>query len=701
MPIYLEGSLVADVFNDNLSLEPEVQENKISLGIPEVSDRRSEEGIKERVAEAKFADPEMDETILESSFRNAEDDSLNSIFANKDIARETEARKQIIGELSENPTEDAFNIVGGFDIIQETDRRNSVPKAYGRQLANTTALNSETLQDVMEDSPEVGDEAMDAIEEFSAKASIIRDIVQKTSHKFSEKSLLGKIGSVGATLVPFASWIARNDAVDNAPTVSWLPGNNVKEQIEHIWSLPIEEVGPTLQEAIDDIALFSDFEAMLFAQAFQTYSNSDSFWDNAFGVVDIASVVPVAAGVRIAKGVSKAATKYGPNTKKIANAVGDTAKSAAESVSKKNLFKGVDNVEQIEDILPTLMNIDDVFDNAKNISNAATRKLKEQASVRATEATRLLQNGIDIDVLSASERLALANKEFEHIKKVHTNIKDSVLDSQIVRAEDTPDNVDKLKVEFGKMDGDTFKSEKAAKTWANRYLQFKDFEVKKYGEGFTIEVEKSIKLGDRLDNIKLSLDNNSPDRYMWMRALYSDGYKLALQAVKDRRTVSDLSENLGRIIEHIGEPLTKVGTKKQLNELIDVLENIRDKIHPNGKRKWLDVGEFEDEFKRIHDKFPTENQIDGYVASRQLSDIDYTLRDLTAMKTKHRIGVENWTIKGIDEEFEGIVQDTLPFNSKDFFRAIAIDEDGKIHKIGTNTMGPKKKKEFQELIDGG
>lgn len=486
----------------NPLFETEKQEEKISLGGDNIINPRSEEGIKERVAEAKFADPEMDEAQLDFSFRN-NDNTVETQFATKAAARRAEAQKNLVDALSLNPTPDAIQTIQ--DINTPVDTRNAVNKAYGAQVANSTEMESEVLRDISDQDQESVDVAMDAVEEFSTKASIVRDVVQKAVHRFQNKDLLDKAVSVGATLVPFASWVARNDAVDNAPTVSWLPGNNTKEQIEYIWSLPIEEVGPALQEAVDDIALFSDFEAMIFAQAFLEYSSSEEFMDDMFGVLDVASVVPFVGAAKVAKGVSKSVIKNGPNLPKVFNTVGDTEKAATQIVGK-HLSAGVTDAGKLELTLPTLMNVDEIINSSKNLSSGAIRKLKEQATVRATAGTRLLENGIDINSLNEFERIILAEKEFQNIKKVHTNIKDSVMDSDIIRAENTVDNVDRIEVQFGKLDGSAFKSEKAAKSWAGRYLQFKDFEVVEHGEGFSIKVQKPIKLGDRLEDVKLTSD---------------------------------------------------------------------------------------------------------------------------------------------------------------------------------------------------
>lgn len=689
--------------------ESDVIENPIDFGgVTETT--RSDKGIKEKVAQAQFVDPTINTDIASDAYKNGEDNTLDIKVGSEVERRKLDAKKSILEEAATKGDSESLDLMQGvLQLPNEDYTKNAVVKEYGRKVAETIALDSFTIDEAISQAPEIGYSSIDSLQDWTSKASIVRDIIDQTKKSYEDKTWFGKGLSIAGTIIPFADWWARHNAINDAPTVSMLPGNNLQEQISYLWSLPVDEIGDTLKEAIDEASTFSDLGGLLFAEAFMQYSSSDQFIDNAFGIVDILAVTPIGKLGKTARGVAtttrsaaKAVIEEGANAAKISGRLGDTVKAATETAVKKGtLTKGIHTAEDLGDTLHTIFNPEAVFKGTKNLSGESYRKLIDASTKRGALVSKTIEHGInDISILNDYERGVIAKDVLEDIRKVHPNIKDTQIDHVIIPAEKTPNNVDTLRIVFGKSNGDTFATEKSAKAWASRNLQFKDAEIVQEGDRWVVQKDLSIPAGERLENIKLSTDSQTPDRNWWGRRFYSDSYKLSKDQILDRRSVSDFGEKINQAASNLAEPINRL-SRKSKRQVEDVLEYVRDRIYEDGKRRWLDLQEFEDQFKAMHNRYPTEDQVGAYIAARQINDLDYVLRDLSLMKKKMHLGVEHWTIPGVKEPFEGVQKKTIPWGSEDYFRVTALDPEGKVVATATNISRDVKRAEIDKMIDEG
>ena len=277
---------------DKLDLTETPEHETLDLGVMSI-DVRSEEGAEERAKEAIFAKEDLNPASVRESYLHGDDDRVDASVYPQAAERDRLSKEEYVKSLvASGDVQGASEAIETLSYVS-TDPKGVARREYAKKLANTVASNAWTINEASQEAPEVADAAVDVMEEFSLKTSIARDVVQQYQKKFQDKSLVGKVFSVGAAMIPFASWAFRNNAIDDAGTVSNLPGNNLKEQIQYLWSLPPVEFESALREAVSEVSSLSDFDAQLFAAAFLEYSNSDQFWDNTFGVAEAASVVPV------------------------------------------------------------------------------------------------------------------------------------------------------------------------------------------------------------------------------------------------------------------------------------------------------------------------------------------------------------------------------------------------------------------------
>jgi len=690
---------------------------KIDLGFKDPL-KRSQEGLDERKTVAMIAGTSKGEEEVYRAYKEGEEESIFNEIGQIRQERDNENKKSLLSDAAQYNKELLPDLVEGMANESPTDHSaNSVDKEYARKVTEAVSLGSITLPETLEQEPESAYAQMDALEEFTAKSSIIRDIVDQTRSKFNDNSFFDKSVDTAKTFIPFYSWYQKQNAVENAPTSSFLPGNNLQEQIQYLWALPIDRIGPEFQAAVDSIAESSDLEAMVFADAFIEFSKDDKNLENIFGVLDIGSLVPgtlvFKAGTKVGsklaqksgqtvKSAGKALMENGPDLKHVADTLGNTPVAATETIVDAGIdtAKVITDTKDLDKILPSVYSMSDIFKDVKNVSSSSIRKLKEAAMDRGEMLKQISLNSVGVDVITAAERKLIAQDILEDIKKVHPNLRNSVINTDITPAENTLDNVDTVDILFGKQDGSLFKTEASAKTWIKRNLQFKDAEVKPIGDAFGITYSKPIPAADRLESIELTTDAVTPNSAGgWFRHLQSDGYNGSMQAIKDRRTVSDLSEKMGRVIEAVGEPIQKLSNKGR-QEVEKVLSFTRENVKPDGTRSWLNLDEFVDEFKRLNDKLPTDGQVESYVAARQLNELDYVFRDISLMNRKKRLGVEKFRVGPDVEEFEGIQRKEIPFGDSDFFTVVAM-KDGKALKTASNNTTAKNQEFFKNLIDEG
>lgn len=690
-------------------------ENIIDLDIPQpvetvefpesqaISRVRSNEGVQDKIAMAKFVSEDLDENLLAHQYENNQDHEVDAIVGDKLAKEDMKQKEQLITEMIDMQDPNLGAVVQSMTVPSfEEFSRNAVVKDYARKLTETVAGNSFDFAFEVNNSEkaESAHTALDITERWLQVSSHIRDRVDIENELWNQKTLAGKAGSFAWGLIPILDTYATHDALDGAPTSSIMKGNNIEEQVRWLWLQDPDDIPALLDEAIEDVRSFAgDLAALNYAQLMLTLSSSDKFMENTFGVLDIVTSGLVGGAAKLGKATVSAATRLGPKTSKVASKLGENELSAITHATERNLItEGVNKADDLEPMVPKGSNPQAILGQTDTTAGTSGRKLLEAAHHRQTFIEKALDEGQVLSTLNKTEVVKLAAREFDNIRKFHSKSKDTVIDYDILAAEDTPDNIDKIVVKFGKTDGTGFATEQAAKSFASRWLQFKDPVITQgQGSKYFLEVTKPIKQDEVLDNIEISLDQQTPSRTGFLRALHSDGYIASLDHIKDKRTVSDISELVGRYIEEIGDPIRSMG-KKKFREFDEALQDaiITDKEKGN---TWMSLAEWNDHYKTLHNKAPTFDQQDAYVAYRQMYDFDYSMRELSTLKAKSRLGVENFEVKGIPTSFEGVQKNTIPFGDADYFSVVALDEKGKILVRGTNRSSAKKQKEFQDLLD--
>ncbi len=118
------------------------------------------------------------------------------------------------------------------------------------------------------------------------------------------------VGEHALQFVPFLSWYRMQNALQGAPRGGFLPGNNLRDQIEHYYSLPPEQAAQALDRTIAALRGGTEpgrpsgnpLNAIAFLQVAASPDMSAYSMLNAMGVADIASVIPYGTIGRLARG---------------------------------------------------------------------------------------------------------------------------------------------------------------------------------------------------------------------------------------------------------------------------------------------------------------------------------------------------------------------------------------------------------------
>jgi len=587
-----------------------------------------------------------------------------------------------------------------FDrAIRENDSHSSVFKRGLEQETNSTL------------------DEIDIASNILTRKEVATTKLQDLEGKWQETGLLGTVKEYGQQFVPFLSWYLTQNAVKEAKTDSLLPGNNLKEQVEHLWMLPKDEFERQLTGALENISKVSTLDAIRFAQAIVSYGSSDELLDNVFGVLDIASVTPFSAGAKIAsKGARTAAnalraTSVLPEVKtavrsvlkgtegtsidgvKLAEGVGSIDKAAAVQVQKRaetlaqadTMGKGVD----LRYNVPSIFNPQHITDNAGSFSREQADRIENILKVQGSSLQKAILDPVNVPRLTeAAEQVAIENAKAEILKR-YTSLQDTVLN--VSHKYDQPSNTYWAELQVGTKDGSIFKSGKQASYFAKNIYKLKDSEYRivQQGDGAYLSITKPV--NETLQSVQETLveTNNRTD------LSFANTF---MNVAKYVRSSNELSSqfNLQQRLGVLGGSSEVVGYMKQVSDSIASLPNDSHKrmmgifeanriyVDPTDPAKqgqfFNSLEEFSDFFQTRYGQAPTEQEAAAYFSYKQVNDFDYVVRNLGILRDKAIHGTETFSMKLKDENafvpsFDGVMKETLPTREQPPYRAYVYNTE--------------------------
>lgn len=647
------------------------------------------------------------------------------LLAEKDLLQRQSSKNDILDQIMqsgpENITPEVINIVQGLsdqDMARE-DLGNLLEEKYSEKYVNTavTHLDEDTVDSAMQEDQGASLEMIDRADRMTYKNNIAMTALDSLKRDYEESGWFSKGWDFVERMIPFREWYLKQNVIGadfarDYPLEDIVPGTNLLNQYSYLALTDPKDFNEKFTAAYEYLKERNPQVAMSWVEGFLSYGTSDAILDNIFGVVDVASVLPVSKLGKLGKalrGVVKGGVVNPNNVEKIAAEMGKFEESAVaktfKDINSGDFFQqNIKNIKDLENSIPSITSPLKTLEGTSSLPQEAITRLKEAMVSRSDRIKEIITNPNLIDTLTTEEYGKLAEEARVSLIKDYPSVGRNVID---VRKSDVADigNVYSIDILIGRRDGTLFQSEAQAKTWMSRYVKpkFDEYYIEQVGDGYRGVIRKSIDESRLLDNnFKIELDQTTPKGF-WntnLSVLRSPDYLLSKQNVEARGVSVHTMENLAHSIDELSQPIKNLGTK-EFNELNDLWE-----LNRTQQKYYDNIGEFSDAFYMKFNKAPTEKQVDVYFASVQINDLDLVVRDLNWYKQKTALGLEDFTIKHIDEKtktisdlnFEGKLVDNLPFSSKDKFTYIIMDK-GKPSKVFSSRFGDVQK--TRDLIAKG
>lgn len=341
------------------------------------------------------------------------------------------------------------------------------------------------------------------------------------------------------------------------------------------------------------------------------------------------------------------------------------------------------DVEAIRRNVPSLASPQLYFNNASSLTRERADRLAQNATQASLDLSQAITDPVRVERMTQDAKDRAIEIAKTQVKEKYNRASDAILDQ--VEHWDSASNTYHIETKFGKKDGTLFDSS----TQANHYRTFQY----RLGDAATVQQEGNqfylshIQHADETQSgvrNSLIVSGNETPRGWWNslatavtgkfaplgNSIRSSASTLAPFQMNNRVVATHSPSIMRNAIEDVSKDIQKMGnwTTGERQEMQTILEHNRDYMSPDGVRGqfYKSALEFETAFNGRFGKMPTEKQIVAYDQFTRLSDLDWTLRELDALRDKARLGIRNYRITWKGEDPNGIPQTTKSdyFNGK-------------------------------------
>lgn len=275
------------------------------------------------------------------------------------------------------------------------------------------------------------------------------------------------------------------------------------------------------------------------------------------------------------------------------------------------------------------------------------RVAMDQAAMHGAQAVRLVPEALQKAAEVAKPRL---RNEFRLAN-------DGVIDSrwEIIPQGANPDSqINQLVMTIGTPDAMGFRDITHAYQTAKHLYMLRDgdYTLKQVGSEFYIQVKRPLDESDpAVAKAMISTHNETP-KSIWNTFL---GYwrnpddLLSPFSRENRKAVTSIGQAMQHYFasaaKEIGDLSPKM--KDRMNRVMEVNRGDDGVLSPDGRRgRWFtSVGEYEQNYYNLFKEWPTEKETQAYMLTREISDFDWSVKSLTILRDKSRLGITNVHVK--------------------------------------------------------
>lgn len=662
--------------------------------------------IKERAAKFNFALAENSPGLvaLETELNAGHEDRLRTAAALENDSKLRQARFDIIDGMAKRAVDEGRELsraerqtildLSNSDIKQlRTNPETFIEREYARRVLDKANEIGDPLFDrVAETDEDYAFSREDIFVDVVAAKEGFQKLADEENKRAKDQSWAGWGFDMATSMIPGFLWYNRNNALKGFEGTSILPGANLSEQVDYLYSIPPEQAIPLAREAINELRGKNQLMAQSFANALVEYPSSSKLIDDLFiGGVDIATFGTFAAvkgaatfarsaetlgrGAKAALDVStaklaKVVTKPKVHLSEVADAMGDvdttTSLTVLERIGDRLSVVPSGAKAGFEDLMnqiPGFVNFDEVMGGVRSSLSAETvRRITDKLGGYTDDALRALFINPTSAARLTPETLRVAIQEQREVfRNLYRLPEDSII--RITTTEAGESGVDAIfaKIHFGDNTGGLFESEEHAFNYAIDVIGLKagDFRTIPEGNSWYLEVARPIDETSRGVRASLRIDREGA----------TDLGNLVGKALASIRSGADVlpkdiheslvnsvvgGSKLARLLTDMTKDFLPLKDKKAFYDFLDKQRRFHDGTDAVRVGKYSEtIGEFEVDWAAMHGRLPTEEEVQAYFTYTKLNDIHLVSRNLSLYTDKIRTGHANYKIDGISTQLEG------------------------------------------------
>lgn len=572
-----------------------------------------------------------------------------------------------------------------------------------------------------------------ATEKYLTKQAGYYDIAMDMQARKANQGFIAGTLDTLETWISFKSWWNTTDAVENAPTSSYLPGSNIEQQIRYLNSIDDPDQAKTeARKAVEAIAEVNLSDAVRFSQYLVSYTDNDELIENSFAALDAAGVVAPAAlrgGGAMLRTIAKAGGKPSTTIPGVLDATGQTARSAFSQVQSRFMRKLHESQsgaskDSAQDLMGTLHG----FNNpsavlADRAQTPFSVEFADRLESWLMNITSSMTKAGTLDpfnitrIAPGSNAYRTMMQEAENAFRIqYPEVNDAIVAIRPIRsAENAASNTDHIAVNLGRKTGDLFDADYEAEAMG-RLWGLRDFRVVQLGDKYSIEVVKTV--DETLPSVRAALaidvENSTPTSLLnrFMKGVRTRDELVSENIAQDLKAATLGAEQLSKLSQSIMAsafeelPKWRSSSRQDFMSFVTMLRDMPNPTDPS-RRGWFPntIGEFTNEWQTRLGRMPTEQEAKAFFTYKRVNDAEWVLRNTNIYKGKSRLGFERWSLNldelsVLDIEARLTTTDRMFLPDDDAGILILDRSAAQQHEyIRKNYMAPAARQRIEDLVN--
>ncbi len=444
-------------------------------------------------------------------------------------------------------------------------------------------------------------------------------------------------------------------------------GKNLLEVSKAFYKLPTEEQARLLPLIDEALTKRSRFSSGFFLQKLLLYTLDDERFENVItGADTLAGLTTLGQAAVITKGaVLLGALKFlitGSIRRRINfSSVMDhtgSVPSAALMKAKRKLIQMATNAPETRDIktamadAPTLYNIPGFMSHSNtSVSSLTASRITSMMRVVSGKFQTALTDLLNVKRLDDGDLNAILPIAKEQALRTYTRLEDKIIDVALVPSDKTLTKNIVARTTIGDFNNEFFLDVEEAATYIGLYGLPANTPIKPVAGGkFAIVLDNTLDESDPfIKSLQLLAREITPETESVVQARinrFRTSLDTLSESANEARLISTVGSSALRGLFSVADDIFTVMPRKSRNRLAGFLNKEQQHINSNGEqgRFAKNIGDFFDQWRGQFDASPTEKEIAGYVAYRQLNDLDLMIRNLSVLGAKARTGLKDVSV---------------------------------------------------------